>query len=74
MELHLTPDTRLSATEVEFKAANYSPIIGDIILNFQTTYPNSPSLFYNLTYLSLGTRRSFSGSATFVAARLVSLS
>ena len=34
METHLNPDTRLLTTEVEFKATKYSPITGDIILNF----------------------------------------
>ena len=34
MERHLSPDTRLLTTEAEFKSANYSPIIEDIILNF----------------------------------------
>lgn len=42
MERHLAPDTNLFVTEVGFKAANYSPIIGDIILNFSDDVPKLP--------------------------------
>ena len=42
MERLLTPNTRLLTTEVEFKAANYSPIVGDIILNFSDDVPKLP--------------------------------